>query len=142
MKPYIKITLFIILAVAVITILTALIAFNKKHADTAKVKPDFVITATTLQKEFEDNEAAASARYINKILEVSGTIASAAPSDSAHLNISLKTGSDISSVNCVFPAIGDLSKFKPGDEITLRGECSGFLMDVLLKNCAIITKRN
>jgi hypothetical protein len=141
MKPYIKITLFIILAVAVITILTALIAFNKKHADTAKVKPDFVITATTLQKEFEDNEAAASTRYINKILEVSGTIASTAPSDSAHLNVSLKTGSDISSVNCVLPATGDLSKFKPGEEITLRGECSGFLMDVLLKNCAIITKR-
>ena len=79
--------------------------------------------------------------YINKILEVSGTIASAAPSDSAHLNISLKTGSDISSVNCVLSAVGDLSKFKPGEEITLRGECSGFLMDVLLKNCAIITNR-
>jgi tRNA_anti-like len=141
MKPYIKITLFIVLAIALITILTALIGFNKKHADTAKVKPDFVITATTLQKEFEDNETAASARYINKILEVSGTIASEAPSDSTHLNISLKTGSDISSVNCVFPVIGDMSKFKPGEEITLRGECSGFLMDVLLKNCAIITKR-
>ena len=141
MKPYIKITLFIILAVAVITILTALIAFNKKHADTAKVKPDFVITATTLQKEFEDNEVAASTRYINKILEVIGTIASTSPSDSAHLNVSLKTGNDISSVNCVLPATGDLSKFKPGEEITLRGECSGFLMDVLLKNCAIITKR-
>jgi hypothetical protein len=142
MKPYVKIILFIVLVVALITILTALIGFNKKHADTAKVRPDFVITATTLQKEFEDNETAASARYINKIIEVSGIIASTSLSDSAHLNISLKTGSDISSVNCVFPAIGDLSKFKPGDEITLRGECSGFLMDVLLKNCAIITKRN
>jgi hypothetical protein len=142
MKPYVKIILFIVLVVALITILTALIGFNKKHADTAKVRPDFVITATTLQKEFEDNETAASARYINKIIEVSGIIASTSLSDSAHLNISLKTGSDISSVNCVFPAIGDLSKFKPGDEITLRGECSGFLMDVLLKNCAIIAKRN
>ena len=142
MKPYIKITLFIVLVIALITILTALIEFNKRHADTAKVRPDFVITATTLQKEFEDNETAASARYINKIIEVSGIIANTALSDSAHLNISLKTGSDISSVNCVFPAIGDLSKFKPGDEVILRGECSGFLMDVLLKNCAIITKRN
>ena len=134
MKPYIKITLFIVLVIALITILTALIEFNKRHADTAKVRPDFVITATTLQKEFEDNETAASARYINKIIEVSGIIANTALSDSAHLNIS--------SVNCVFPATGDLSKFKPGDEVILRGECSGFLMDVLLKNCAIITKRN
>jgi tRNA_anti-like len=141
MKSYVKITLFIVLAIVLIAILTALIEFNKKHADTAKVRPDFVITATTLQKEFEDNEKAASARYINKILEVSGTIASAVPSDSAHLNISLKTGSEISSVNCVLTAAGDMAKLKPGLEITLRGECSGFLMDVLLKNCAIIKKR-
>jgi tRNA_anti-like len=141
MKTSIKITLFIVLAVVLITFLTALIGFNKKHADTAKAKPDFVITATILQKEFEDNEEAASAKYINKILEVNGIVTSAAPSDSTHLNVSLKTGSDISSVNCVLPASGKLSKFKPGEEITLRGECSGFLMDVLLKNCAIITKR-
>jgi len=94
-----------------------------------------------LQKEFEDNEAKASARYINKILEVTGTILTVTPTDSTHLNISLKTGSDISSVICAFPAIGDPSKFKTGEEVTLRGECSGFLMDVLLKNCAMIMNR-
>ena len=68
--------------------------FNKKHPDTAKAKPDFVVTATALQKEFEDNEKNASAKYINKILEVTGTIASVTPADSTHLNISLKTGSE------------------------------------------------
>ena len=62
MKLSIKITLFVVLAAALITILIALIEFNKKHADTAKVRPDFILTATTLQKEFENNETAASAR--------------------------------------------------------------------------------
>ena len=109
----------------------ALYMFNLKHTDMAKAKPDFVITATALQKEFEDNETTASAKYINKILEVTGTIASVTPAESNNLNISLKTGNDISSVICTFPAIGDPSKFKTGDEITLRGECSGFLMDLL-----------
>jgi tRNA_anti-like len=141
MKPYVKIALFVVLFIAVSAILTALVLYNKKHPDTAKVKPDFIITATLLQKEFEDNEAKASAIYINKILEVTGTIVSVTPTDSSHLNISLKTGSDISSVICAFPAINDPSKFKTGEEVTLRGECSGFLMDVLLKNCAIIPMR-
>jgi hypothetical protein len=141
MKPYIKIALFVVLFTAVSAILAALILYNKKHIDTATAKPDFIITATALQKEFEDNEATASARYINKIIEVTGTIVTVTPTDSTHLNISLKTGSEMSSVNCAFPAIGDPSKLKTGEKVTLRGECSGFLMDVLLKNCAIIPNR-
>jgi hypothetical protein len=141
MKTYVKIALFVVFFIALISILAALILYNKKHPDTAKVKPDFIVTATALQKEFEDNEATASARYINKILEVTGTIISVTPADSTHINISLKTGSEISSVICTFPGIGDPAKFKTGEEITLHGECSGFLMDVLLNNCSMIMSR-
>jgi hypothetical protein len=141
MKPFVKIALFVVFFFAVAAILVALIMFNKKHTDTAKAKPDFVITATVLQKEFEDNETAASSRYINKILEVSGTIASVAQADSSNLNISLKTGNDMSSVICTFHSRTDNPRFNPGDEITLRGECSGFLMDVLLNNCAAVPTR-
>jgi exonuclease VII large subunit len=93
-----------------------------------------------LQKEFEDNEGTASSKYINRILEVNGTISSVTPADSTHLNIALKTGSDMSSVICSFQNITDPSKYKTGEEINLRGECSGFLLDVLLKNCSIVVK--
>ena len=141
MKPFVKIALFVVLFIAVAGILAALIMYNKKHPDTAKAKPDFVVTATALQKEFEDNEKTASARYINKILEVNGTIASVTLADSAHLNISLKTGSDMSLVICTFPSNGHQANFVTGNEITLRGECSGFLMDVLLNNCSEIPVR-
>jgi len=139
MKSYVKIALFVVVFFAIAGILAALIMFNKKHPDTSKAKPDFVVTAVTLQKEFEDNEKTASARYINKILEVSGTISSISESDNNSLNISLKTGSDISSIICTFLSPVDKSKFKQGDDISLRGECSGFLMDVLLKNCSAVT---
>jgi len=138
MKFYVKIALFIAAFVALSAILAALYMYNLKHTDMAKTKPDFILTASALQKEFEDNEASASARYINKILEVTGVVVSITPADSNNLNVSLKTGSEISSVICTFPVIADPSKFRTGDEITLRGECSGFLMDVLLNNCAII----
>jgi hypothetical protein len=141
MKPYIKISLAVVSFIALSGILAALYLYNLKHTDMSKAKPDFVITASDLQKAFEDNEKAASTRYINKILEVKGIIASSKPAGNNVLNISLVTGSEISSVICTFPAITDPSKFRSGDEIILRGECSGFLMDVLLNNCAVIENK-
>lgn len=138
MKSYIKISLGVVMFITLAGILAALYMYNLKHTDMAKARPDFIITATAFQKEFEDNEAAASAKYINKIVEITGTIASVKPADNNVINISLVTGSDLSSVICTFPAIADPSLVKAGDVITLRGECSGFLMDVLLNNCTVI----
>jgi hypothetical protein len=141
MKLSVKIALFVVSFIAIAAVMAGLYKYNLKHTDMAKARPAFVITSTELQKEFEDNETSASARYINKIIEVSGTIASIAPADSTHTNIALKTGSDISAVICTFHMIGENSKLSAGEEITVRGECSGFLMDVLLNNCAIVIKR-
>jgi hypothetical protein len=141
MKTYIKVALFVITFIALSGILAALYLYNLKHTDMAKAKPDFIITATLLQKEFEDDEAAASSKYINKILEVTGTIASIKPADKQIISISLNTASGLSSIICTFEAINDPSRLRNGDEITLRGECSGFLMDVLLNNCALIEKQ-
>lgn len=140
MKTYIKIALFIVTFIALSSILAALYLFNMKHTDMAKAKPDFVITASLLQKDFESDETAASTKYINKIIEVNGKISSVKPGENNILSISLATDSDMTSIICTFPAITDTSKFKVGDDITLRGECSGFLMDVLLNNCAVISK--
>lgn len=138
MKTYTKIALFVVSFIALSGILAALYMFNLKHTDMAKAKPDFVLSASLLQQAFEDDEAAASTKYINKILEVSGTIASVEPAGDNIVSISLMTGSEISSVICTSTSIADPSKFRTGEEITLRGECSGFLLDVLLNNCAII----
>jgi tRNA_anti-like len=141
MNPAVKITLSVALLLALSGILAGVLLYNKKHIDTSTVRPDFIITAIALQKEFEENEVSASANYINKILEVTGIITTVTPTDSSHLNISLKTDNDMSSVICAFYSIGDLRSLKAGERVTIRGECSGFLMDVLLKNCAVITNK-
>ena len=138
MKTYVKVVLFFVFFIVVSAILAALYFYNLKHTDMSKAHPDFVITATALLKEFEDNETSASAKYVNKILEVDGIIGSINTAKDNILTISLRTESDLSSVICTFPAIADPSKFRAGDSITLRGECSGFLMDVLLNNCAAV----
>jgi len=138
MKTYVKIALFVVFFFAVGIILASLYVFNMKHKDLQKTKPDFVITAVSLQKAFEDEEKAATVKYVNKILEISGTIESVKTGEGNILSVNLKTGSDFSSVICTFPPKTDSAQFKTGNQITIRGECSGFLMDVLLNNCTVI----
>jgi len=140
MKTYIKVALFFVTFIALAAILAALYFYNMKSTDMAKAKPDFVLTASALQKAFEDDETKASVAYINKIVEITGKIASIKPAENSVVSISMVTDSDLSSVICTFPAVSDPSVFRTGDEITVRGECSGFLMDVLLNNCALIIK--
>lgn len=138
MKTSIKIALFIVFFIALSGILGGLYMYNMKHKDMAKAKPDFVISSTILQKEFEDDETLASAKFINKIIEVTGIISSVNPTENNGISVTLKTGSDFSSVICTFTVVKDTAMLNQGKEITIRGECSGFLMDVLLNNCALI----
>ena len=141
MKTYIKVALFFVTFIAIAAILAALYFYNLKSTDMAKARPDFILTASALQKAFENDETKASLSYINKIVEVTGKIFSVKPGEKGAVNVSLATESDLSSVICTFPAINDPSVFKAGDQITVRGECSGFLMDVLLNNCAIVHQK-
>jgi hypothetical protein len=141
MKTYVKVALFFVTFIALAAILAALYFYNLKATDMSKAKPDFILTASALQKAFEDDETKASLSYINKILEVTGNIASVKQAENSVVSISLITESDLSSVICTFPAVSDPSVFRVGELITLRGECSGFLMDVLLNNCALIVQK-
>lgn len=141
MKTYVKVALFVVAFIALAAILAALYMFNLKHTDMAKAKPHFVVSAVALQEEFETDETAASIKYINKILEVTGKITSVKHSMNNSLNITLETENVLSDVNCSLPAVKDTSALIAGREITLRGECSGYLMDVQLNNCAVINSK-
>ena len=138
MKSRLKIAVFVISLLVIAGIGTGIYLFNLRPGDLNKVKPDFTLTAPDLFKYFEENEAAATKKYVNKIVEVSGEIGSAKPGENGTLNVSLKTGSDLSSVICTFPGSRYPENMTEGSRITIRGECSGYLMDVLLNNCAVI----
>jgi hypothetical protein len=138
MKTYVKVALFFVTFIGIAGILAALYLYNLKARDMSKAKPDYVVTASALQKAFEDDETKASVTYINKIVEVMGKIGSVKPAENKVVSISLVTDSDLSAIICTFPAVSDPSLFRTGDQITVRGECSGFLMDVLLNNCAVV----
>ncbi len=50
MKPYIKISLFVVFFIALFGILYGLMIFFRQHSDLSKVKPDYIVTAVYLTK--------------------------------------------------------------------------------------------
>jgi hypothetical protein len=138
MKTNVKVLLGVVTFIAVVGIGAALYLFRMPHKDIGKAKPDFIITAIDIQKAFEDNETLATAKYVNKILEIEGEVESVKTGEANVFNVILKSGSDLSSVICTFPAATEPAGFTVGAKVSIRGECSGFLMDVLMNNCVLI----
>ncbi len=134
---YIVALVFIFL-LAVAGILAAVYLYNLKEKDLGKVKPDYVMTASALQKAFEVGEDLAVEKYANKIIEVTGVIGSVKYGENNSVNVSLETESNYTLVICTFRNFEDLPDLNPGQTITIRGECSGYLLDVLMNNCVLV----
>ncbi len=129
--------IIIFLAVAVIGGLVGLYMFNEKVPTLDSVAADFTLTADELYAAFDENEEAAMSQYQDKVIQVSGTVRRTKV-DSNQFNIVLKaSGSMTGGINC---AMRDLSGESPdkGSEITIKGRCQGYLMDVVLNNCVIV----
>ena len=138
MKKSVKITLGALILLGLTGLGIGLYLYNKQDKNLQKADPDFVITSVDLQMAFEDDEAVALAKYVNKIIEVTGTVESIKAGEGDITSVVLKTGSGLSSVICTLSSHSDPAELVSGNEVTIRGECSGFLMDVLLNNCTII----
>ncbi|MRS03163.1 hypothetical protein EG832_08065 [bacterium] len=137
-----KIALWLVFFIAVGGILTGLYMYNLQDKDLAKVRPDFIMTASELQRAFETDEAAAGPKYINQIIELSGEVESVKPGENQTMVITLKTENPLSAVSCTLQSESLPAEFVAGNQVSLRGQCSGFLMDVLMNNCAPITREN
>jgi hypothetical protein len=138
MKKPVKIALSVVFLIALAGFIGGIYMFNKGHKDLSKVKPDFVITSTNLVKEFEKDEAAATAKYMNRIVEVIGPVHFLKVEEKKVISVTLQTGNAASLVICSFSSGIDPEKFDINKQSTIRGEFSGFLMDILLNNCSLI----
>lgn len=140
MKPLVNIALLFVFILALSGIMGAIYMYNKPHKDFTGARADYALSAEELQKEFGSDEPAATAKYMSKTIEVTGIISKINSGEEKVLSITLKTADDNSSVIC---SLGDGIKpdeLKSGGNVTVRGELSGYLMDVIMNNCVIVTK--
>jgi hypothetical protein len=141
MKPLIRNILIIAVLLGSIGVIIGIYLYNKKDPDLSKVKADFILQVSELVNEFNQDENSASAKYIDKVLEVKGPVSSIESASDSTMNIYLNAKNQMSGVNCHFDDVSSTTSpdIRKGDIITVRGVCSGaLLMDVLLNNCVVV----
>ncbi len=112
--------------------------FNKKVPGLANATPDFHHTADELYDAFDRDEAEANTMYTGKIIDVSGLILSVKNTNET-ANVVLEAANAMAGgINCSFKST--VEGLEKGREVTIRGECQGILMDVVLNNCHLVKK--
>lgn len=140
MKPLLRNLLIIAVILGTIGAIIGLRMYNKKDPDLLKVKADYILQASELVNEFNQDENSSTVKYIDKILEVTGPVSAIESTGESTMNITLTAENQMSGVICSFQDISNpaLSDIKEGEIITVRGACAGMLMDVQLNNCVVV----
>ncbi len=111
--------------------------WNKPHMDMSAAEAAVTVSAGDLIKAFQADEKAANTTYVGKIVAVSGTVTEFTKSDSSAYVI-LDTGDMMAAIKCNMDPLSDEGKnavFTVGQAIKVKGECSGYLSDVILERC-------
>jgi hypothetical protein len=95
-----------------------------------------------LFNDFSINEASAQKKYVpeklgNKKVEVTGEIKEMGNENGETFYI-LKTTDEMFGVKCIMDKGEEVANAKVGDNITVRGFCDGYNMDVIVNRCKAI----
>lgn len=115
--------------------------WNKPHDSVSKKKPDFTMTPAQLLADFQNDEDAANAKYLDKVIQLNGTILEIVPGEGLAMQVVLETGDLMARVSCVMEegyAEFLERKLKKGDAVSIKGFCTGMVMDVVVDRCAIV----
>lgn len=118
-------------------ILAVVYVFNKPHP--AVGEPEYFIDAVDLIAEFEEDESAADRQYVGKALEVTGRVTDIIEKDNAFV-ILLGDSVSVSRISCTLQNSQDSMAYglRRNDMLSVRGICSGRLLDVVLTDCIIL----
>jgi hypothetical protein len=113
--------------------------YDKPHLNAGEKATDISITAVDLYNQYQQDEAMANKKFLDKIIEVSGTITDIQKSENA-ISIQLNGGSTAAGINCSITTHNDNNKIslpEKGTSVNIKGKCAGMLMDVNLVDCVI-----
>jgi len=124
----VKKALFSLIVIGFIGGVIGLYMFNKPIKSTTNLKTDYSIDAEVLLNVFEEDENSANIKYLDKVIEVKGQVQKVEESD-GKITVYLNTENLMSNIIFQLEDINEV--INEGEEITLKGICTGYLMDVV-----------
>jgi len=126
MKKWMKVLLTIAAIGLIAELLMVFWIFNKPHRDVAKEK-GIALSAQQVYDAFRTNEASANSKYLDKAIELTGTVADVSTNQEGQKVVNFSTNDPLVMINCTFKT--DPGNLKAGDTITFKGICTGYIPD-------------
>lgn len=111
--------------------------YFKPVESTSGMETDVKISATELFEAYGASEDEANAKYLGKVLEVSGEVMDIRTTDAGRTALVLATSDGMFGIQCELEEGVDATSVKSGQNITVKGVCSGLLLDVVLTRCTL-----
>ncbi len=140
----IKYSVILVLAIVVICAGIGLKMFFKPHADINKLEAKFKVEAIILIAEFQKDENAATLKYSEKPIEISGKLVAKNKLPNGIQVLVLEN--EMEGISCQLdsswvssnkPAIEGLQN---GQTITVKGICKGYLMEIKVSPAVLVIK--
>jgi hypothetical protein len=113
--------------------------YNKPHQGVKGIKASASLDATALYGAFQADETKANTQYLGKVLEVRGKVTSVSLAPGS-LGVQLDAGGSAQGgISCGMTDKDKtgLAKVSKDTYVTVKGRCTGYLMDVNLVDCEI-----
>jgi anionic cell wall polymer biosynthesis LytR-Cps2A-Psr (LCP) family protein len=135
MKRSLKWILIVLVVLALIGGVVGYRMYNKAPEKVEDIKGT-AVNASTLTQEYSQDEAAANQKYLNKALEVTGTVTEINKNQDGATVVTISGNDAAMAIQCTMRD-KDVNLEK-GKTVTVKGFCSGNTMfDVLLTDCVV-----
>ena len=112
--------------------------YFRTNAQTADLDANVKISAVDLYNAFTDNETLADSLYLMQVIQVTGKVVDI-KEDTSGTIILLDGGNGMFGISCSLQKTDEeVKKVEKDSEITIKGICTGMLMDVVLTRCVIV----
>ncbi len=123
MKAWLKFTLGFIVIVVIAGAGFAWWVYHKPHRDINN-EIAVKVEANALLDAFKQNEKTASAKYNDKVLELSGIVKEASKNEAGNWVVNIENTTQTGSITVAFSALQDA--IQPFDSISYKGICAGY----------------
>ncbi len=116
--------------------------YNRRHADTGKLNPDYLLTTTALLDQFAHDSAMSSQKYMDKLIQVSGVVKQIDRIDDQNVVVVMGNPDDRSAVRCSLDSShqSEAMTLQTGQMVSVKGICSGYNQDELLGSDVILIR--